>query len=171
MSISSISSLSYSPSYQLMIDSEYQRIRSYLLARGYRPSGDKAVDEQTYNMLVSRELLADKLESTVDSSKTRASDNSSEARDIPWADFMRKVGLDATGDIDEDKTKTIAELEKRIRNASGDSEREYYTGLLGQVNSEFNKPVSSPSGVMDFSGASSIISDLNRVLLVHSRSI
>ncbi len=171
MSIGSINSLSYAFGYQYYSDSEYLRIRTYLTDKGRIPTGDRTIDEQTYNQLKSQELMTQQIERMLDSSETRDTENKSGSQYIPWADFMGKVGLDATGDVDNDKARTITEIEKRIKNASSDEMREYYTGLLGQVNSEFNKPMStSTSSVMDYSGAASILGNLNRTMLVHSLS-
>ncbi len=172
MSINAINSMSIFGNYQNYVDSEYLRIKAYLESHGYVPTGNKNIDLQTYNQLkmteTRNEMIVKRASQTNESNEIEQSDNYTE-QEVPWADFMRDLGLRVTGDYDEDKAKTLDEIEKRIRNAGNESEKAYYESMLNKVNEEFNQPISQNSSIMDFSTASMYLGELNKAMFVNSR--
>ena len=170
MSINSVSSLSYYGSYIYTsgIDNEYLRIKNYLTQYGFHPTGNRIEDERVYNILTTRELAVNRIQEMIESSQIQETEETSEAEEYPWTDFMRQFGLEPTGDKETDKAKVISELENRIKSATSDYDKNYYTDLLNQVTSKFNETNDFSSPVMDYTSAATILGNLNRLMLVYS---
>ena len=169
MAINSLSALSfYGGYYSSEIDREYLRIKNYLSQYGINPSGDRYEDERVYQLLVTREFAVEKIQEMIESSQSIEAEETSETEEYPWTDFMRNLGLEPTGDREIDKTKTIEELENRIKSATSDYDKNYYTDLLAQVDSKFNESDTLSNSRLDFTSAATIIGNLNRAMLLYS---
>jgi len=139
-------------------DNNYYRIRAFLERYGYYVTGNRAHD-----LMIYQEVIASGLFDTYEIEKEEEDD---EKKSVPWADFMKKIGLIATGDVDKDKEAMIEELTERINGTSDEDELEYYYDLMNQVNYEFVEDTSEPSfyDSSDYSLACQIQSDLYRIL-------
>lgn len=169
MSINSVSSLSFSGGfyYTSEIDREYLQIKNYLSQYGINSTGNRYDDERVYQLLVAREMNVEKIQEMIDSSQEIDANETSKTQEYPWTDFMRDLGLEPTGNKETDKTKTIEELEKRIKSASSDYDKNYYTDLLSQVDSKFNETDTLTNSRLDFSSAATILGNLNRAMLLY----
>ena len=170
MSINSVSSLSFLGGfyYTSEIDREYLRIKNYLSQYGINPTGNRYEDERVYQLLVTREMNVERIQEMIDSSQKIEAEETTETEEYPWTDFMRDLGLEPTGDRETDKTKTIEELEKRIKSATSDYDKNHYSYLLSQVESEFNKTTDTlTNSRLDFTSAATILGNLNRAMLLY----
>ena len=144
------------------LDGEYEYVKKMLTQAGVIITGDKEVDKKALMMV-----------QMSNSSVGKTQETSGQKEYLPWGDLMRELGLDPTGDREQDYYLISERLTEYIAYyADDESTRTYYEELLDGLNGLFAQYSASSTNqgfTMDFMGASDMLGQLNKLMFVNAR--